>query len=98
MIYLYYSILNKLDFIIANDILAVTKVMRADGIEANYIYINSKNEVIDEVLFLNNFAILNNLRVTTGSDFHFSDALHLEIGLGDYEFNYSDVIEYIEKD
>lgn len=63
------------------DILMLVNEMRADGIEANYIYIDRNNRKINEVEEWNKFAQKNNLIVTIGSDFHNKDGIHPEIGL-----------------
>ena len=55
--------------------------MHADGIEANYVYVDKDNNKINETDFWNQFAKENNLKVTIGSDFHNKDGLHPIIGL-----------------
>jgi len=63
------------------DILQIVKDMKADGIEANYIYYDRNNNKIDEVEKWNKFANDNNLEIITiGSDFHNKDGIHPEIG------------------
>lgn len=57
------------------------QTMKADGIETNYIYINKNNQKINECEKWNEFAKENNLITTIGSDFHFKDNIHPEIGL-----------------
>lgn len=64
----------------------LVKEMNADGIEANYMYINRNNELINESLFWNKYAIENNLMVTAGSDFHTIDGIHPTIGFSNYDF------------
>ena len=63
------------------DILKIVKEMNADGIEANYIYIDKNNEKVNESKKWNDFAKENNLIVTIGSDFHKIDNIHAKIGL-----------------
>ena len=60
------------------------KKMAADGIEADYLYINRNGELINEVELWNCIAKRNNLFVTTGSDFHDFDGVHPEIGFRNY--------------
>ena len=57
--------------------------MQADGIEANYIYINRSNndEKINDTKKWRNFAKKNNLFTTIGSDFHYADGIAPLIGL-----------------
>ena len=62
------------------DILQIVKDMNADGIEANYIYVDSNNEKFDEIAKWNDFAIKHKLIVTMGSDFHNKDGIRPEIG------------------
>lgn len=63
------------------DILQIVKDMKADGIEANYIYYDRNNNKIDEVEKWNKFANDNNLEIITiGSDFHNKDGINPEIG------------------
>lgn len=64
-----------------NDILKIIKEMKADGIEANYIYVDRNNNKIDEIESWNKFANENNLITTIGSDFHNKDGIRPEIGL-----------------
>lgn len=64
------------------DILKIVKEMNADGIEANYIYIDQNNKKVNESDKWNTFAKENNLIVTIGSDFHKRDEIHANIGLG----------------
>lgn len=64
-----------------SEILKIVKDIEADGIEANYIYTDKNNIIINETDKWNKFAKDNNLFVTIGSDFHMNDAKHAEIGL-----------------
>lgn len=72
-----------------DDTLNLIKELDADGVEANYIYIDKNNNKIDEVEYWNGFANDNNLRVTVGSDFHNDDGIHPFIGLRDEDVNLS---------
>lgn len=69
------------DNLTSEETLQIVKDMKADGIEANYIYIDRYNNKINEVEFWNNFAKENNLRTTIGSDFHVANGIHPVIGL-----------------
>lgn len=55
--------------------------MNADGIEAIYIYIDCKQNKINEINKWKKFAEENQLFITIGSDFHFFDQIHPKIGL-----------------
>lgn len=63
--------------------------MKADGIEANYIYIDKNNQKINECNKWNEFAKERNLITTIGSDFHTKDNVHPEIGLINENLNLS---------
>lgn len=69
------------DNFMPDDTLALLHEMQADGIEANYVYVDKDNNKINETDFWNQFAKENNLKVTIGSDFHNKDGLHPIIGL-----------------
>lgn len=73
-----------------NDILSLVNETKADGIEANYIYIDRNNNKINEIDKWNNFAKEHNLFVTVGSDFHKKDGIHPEIGLINEDFSLDD--------
>ena len=77
------------------EILDLVNDMKADGIEANYIYLDRNGNKINESSHWNNFAKHHNLITTVGSDFHKNDAIHSDIGLvnedivlNDNELNY----------
>ena len=63
------------------DILDLVKEINADGIEANYIYIDRNFNKMNEVKKWNEFAKKHHLIATIGSDFHKKDGIHPEIGL-----------------
>lgn len=73
-----------------DEILNLVKEMNADGIEANYIYIDKDNNKINEVEHWNNFAKNNNLITTIGSDFHNNDNIHPDIGLVNEDIKLND--------
>ena len=82
------------------EILNIVKDMKADGIEANYIYVNFNNNKINEIDKWNEFAKKNNLRVTIGSDFHNKDNIRPQIGLINEDINISkkeinDIVNYL---
>lgn len=58
----------------------LVKEMQAEGIEANYIYINKNNEEFNDSLLWNEYAKKNNIFTTIGSDFHNIDNIHPQIG------------------
>lgn len=63
------------------DILSLVSDMKADGIEANYIYIDRNNNKINEINHWNEFAKNHKLHISIGSDFHKEDGIHPTIGL-----------------
>lgn len=65
--------------------------MKADGIEANYLYINRNGQLINEIDLWNDLAEKNNLFVTTGSDFHDFDEIHPQIGFANYSIEFKEV-------
>lgn len=69
------------------DISNIIKEMKPDGIEANYLYVNRNNVVINEAKKWNQFAVDNNLFVTVGSDFHNKDGIRPEIGFTNTNFS-----------
>ena len=60
--------------------------MKPDGLEANYIYVDRNNNLINETKKWNEFAKENNLFVTIGSDFHNKDGIRPEIGFVNTNF------------
>lgn len=74
------------DGLTEKDILNIIKDMKPDGIEANYLYVDSNDKKIDETKKWNKFATNNNLFVTVGSDFHNKDRLRPEIGFVNTNF------------
>lgn len=72
-----------------NEIEDLIKNIKADGIEANYIYIHKNNQKINECNKWNEFAKERNLITTIGSDFHTKDNVHPEIGLINENLNIS---------
>lgn len=71
------------------DIEKLVTDMKADGIEANYIYIDRNNKRINELDIWNEFAKKHNLFTTIGSDFHMADGVHVVIGLIKEDINLS---------
>ncbi len=70
------------DNLTMNEILEIINDMKADGLEANYIYTDRNNNIVNEIEKWNKFAEENHLFVTIGSDFHMEDGEnHAEIGL-----------------
>ena len=68
------------------DILNIINDMKPDGLEANYIYVDRNNNLINETKKWNEFANKNNLFVTIGSDFHNKDGIRPEIGFVNTNF------------
>ena len=77
------------------DILKLVKEMRPDGIEANYLFVDTDGKIIDETDKWNKFAKENNLFVTVGTDFHRKEGVYKEIGFVNTDFKLED--EDIEK-
>lgn len=70
------------DNLTMNEVLEIINDMKADGLEANYIYTDRNNNIVNEIEKWNKFAEENHLFVTIGSDFHMEDGgNHAEIGL-----------------
>lgn len=63
-----------------DDILSLVLDMNADGIEANYIYVNRNHQKINELDIWNEFAKKHHLYTSIGSDFHREDGIHPTIG------------------
>ena len=72
------------DGLMDEDILRIVREMNADGIEANYIYVDKFNKVIDDREHYQKLARDNGLKISTGSDFHKIDGIHPEIGFVNY--------------
>lgn len=87
------------DNLTEKEILEVVKEMKADGIEANYIYINRYNQKVNEIQKWKEIAKANNLITTIGSDFHNSDGIRPEVGLVNEEIKLSkeEIEEMINK-
>lgn len=78
------------DGFIDEDILNIINDMKPDGLEANYIYVDRNNNLINETKKWNEFAKENNLFVTIGSDFHNKDGIRPEIGFVNTNFALTD--------
>lgn len=80
-----------------DDMLNLVNEMKADGIEANYIYIHrsDNNKKINDTAKWIKFADDHNLFTTVGSDFHYDDGIAPLIGLVNEELNLTD--EYIDQ-
>lgn len=74
------------------DILNIVNEMKPDGLEANYLYVDCKNNKIDETEKWNKFAKENKLFVTAGSDFHNKDGIRPEIGFTNTNFILKDEV------
>lgn len=72
------------------DILGIVKAIEPDGIEANYLYVDRNEKMINEIEKWNKFAKENNLYVTIGSDFHNKDGIRPEIGFINTSFYLDD--------
>ena len=74
------------------DILKIVKGIEPDGIEANYLYVDRNEKMINEIEKWNKFAKENNLFVTVGSDFHNKDGIRSDIGFVNTSFALEDEI------
>ena len=72
------------------DILNIINEMQPDGLEANYLYVNRNNQMINEIEKWKKFAKEHNLFVTVGSDFHNKDGIRPEIGFVNTSFTLED--------
>lgn len=63
------------------DVIDLIGKVKPDGLEANYIYVDRHDNVIDECDKWNKVASEYGLFTTIGSDYHCTDGLHPEIGL-----------------
>lgn len=78
------------------DILEIINDMKADGLEANYLYVDRYDKKFNETEKWNEFAKQHNLFVTVGSDFHNKDGLRPEIGFVNTNFTLpKEIIEEI---
>lgn len=69
------------------EIIELIQEMQADGLEANYIYIDRNNNKINDIAKWTKIAKEHNLLITIGSDFHNKDGIHPEIGLINEQLN-----------
>lgn len=69
------------DHLKEEDIQRLVDEISPDGIEANYIYVDRDNHIIDDIEKWVDFTKKNHLFTTIGSDFHSSDGIRPEIGL-----------------
>lgn len=67
----------------------IIKEMNADGIEGNYIYVDAKGNVYNEVDFWNRFATQNDVFSSVGSDFHNINPKYCAIGFVNTDFELS---------
>lgn len=87
------------DNLTEKDILDIINEMKPDGMEANYLYVDRNEKMIDETEKWNKFAKENNLFVTIGSDFHKKDEIRPQIGFINTDFTLEEnvVDEIIDK-
>ena len=74
------------------DILKLVREMKPDGIEANYLFVDTDGKIIDETDKWNKFAKENNLFVTVGTDFHRKEGVYKEIGFTNTDFKLEDEV------
>ena len=71
------------------DILDLVKDMEVDAIEANYHYVDRNDNKIDESSHWREFAKVNNLICSVGSDFHLDDGIRPVIGFKNWDIEFS---------
>lgn len=69
------------DNMTVEEVQALIKKMKPDGLEAYYMYTNRNEEYVNEIDKWLKLAKDNNLFTTIGSDFHIKDGKHAEIGM-----------------
>ena len=69
------------DNMTVEEVQALIKKMKPDGLEAYYMYTNRNEEYVNEIDKWLKLATDNNLFTTIGSDFHIKDGKHAEIGM-----------------
>ena len=74
------------------DILKLVRGMKLDGIEANYLLVDTNGKIIDETDKWNKFAKENDLFVTVGTDFHRKEGVYKEIGFANIDFKLEDEV------
>ena len=74
------------------DILKLVRGMKLDGIEANYLFVDTNGKIIDETDKWNKFAKENDLFVTVGTDFHRKEGVYKEIGFANIDFKLEDEV------
>ena len=74
------------------DILKLVREMKPDGIEANYLFVDTNGKIIDETDKWNKFAKENDLFVTVGTDFHRKEGVYKEIGFANMDFKLEDEV------
>lgn len=76
---------NTKDNMSVDKLKILMKEMNVDGVEANYVYINRKNEFVNQIQLWNDVANELNIFTTIGSDFHNKDGINAVVGLTNYE-------------
>ena len=71
------------------DILELVKDMEVDAIEANYHYVDRNDNKIEESSHWREFAKMNNLICSVGSDFHLDDGIRPVIGFKNWDIEFS---------
>ena len=72
------------------ELLSLLDDMKADGLEAIYIYIDKHFNKINEIEHWKQIAKNKHLFITMGSDYHFTDQIHPVIGLLNEDFHVTD--------
>ncbi len=69
------------DNLTKEELIELAKNMEVDGIEANYIYVDRNNNIIDDTKIWNQVATDLNVFASVGSDFHNKDNIRPLVGL-----------------
>ena len=70
-----------------NELDSLIKEMQADGVEANYLYVDKYDNLVNESECWCKYCEENNLLSTIGSDFHNIDGIRPTIGFKNYDFH-----------
>ena len=72
------------------ELLSLLDDMKADGLEAIYIYVDKHFNKINEIEHWKQIAKNKHLFITMGSDYHFTGQIHPMIGLLNEDFHVTD--------
>ena len=84
------------DNLTQEQVIEIMDDIQPDGIEANYIYVDKNNNIINDIEIWKKVAKDKNLYITTGSDFHNFSEYHPVIGLNNENLDYENIEEFIK--